>query len=84
MDEKDANALVKKLIDVAYEAGFQHNSNLRWNCQYNTMDIGNEIIRHLTSKSSQPPTVCAHCGQPIAMKTAVCAADWNGHVPPPA
>lgn len=39
--------------------------------------------RHLTSRSSRAADVCAHCGQPIAMKTVVCAADGNGHVSPP-
>lgn len=54
MDEKDAKALVKKLTDVAYEAGFQHNSKMIWNCRENTISLGDEIVRHLTTPSPQP------------------------------
>ena len=50
MDVKTAKALVKNLIDVAYEAGMQHNSTMIWNTQNNAMNIGDEIVRHLTHK----------------------------------
>lgn len=52
MNEKDAKILVRQLIDVAYEAGVQHNSEMIWNCRENTMSLGNKMVRHLINKSS--------------------------------
>lgn len=63
MDSKQAKELVKKLIDIAYEAGFQHNSKMIWNCRESNMILGDEIIHHLTSRSSRAAECCVLCGR---------------------
>jgi len=83
MDEKKAKALVNKLIDIAYEAGYQHNSDMAWNSKHNVLYIGDEIVRHLTTRPSRAAGACADWKSCLSAM-AGCAKSCPRYRSPPA
>lgn len=47
-------------------------------------ELGDEIVRHLTSRSSRAAGSCPHCGDSIPVNTITWAPYNRGHEPPPA
>ncbi len=85
MNKEDAKALVRNLIDVAYEAGVQHNSQKTWNSRKNALELGDEIIRHLTSHLGKAADACAcNDGGLFDFGNNNICINCGGTVPPPA
>lgn len=84
MDEKQARKLITKLVNAAYEAGM-HSVNPEslyvkfWKGKAESMV--EELVHHLTSRSSRAADSCPKCGKPLIM--GVCETGC-GYIPPPA
>ncbi len=73
MDEK-AKSLVIKLTNAAYEAGMwkdNPNKTMAPFWREKAEEIGDEIVRRLTSQSSQPREVCT-CPNPKILEKSYC------------
>ena len=55
MNEKQARSLITKLVNAAYSAGTEQDSAIKTYWQGRAGEIGDEIVRHLSSSIHSIP-----------------------------
>jgi len=84
MDEKKAKQLIKKLSDAAFIAG-QYSANPKsimfLSESEKAISLGNEVVRHLTSRSSRAAYDCEKFGHLYYWRDDACI--YCGALKPP-